>query len=171
MIFLKERMRAHRSALEEYCGGLDKGALGKRRDPDKEHRKHGELQLTTARQLLLSPSTLSGRWHNEQSLVDIAAARHVLLKSIPSQVRRYVLSSRAANTAARLLKTCFLRLPARFYFDEGRTGTLSAASGIFPVSDPRNAAISPACAGDRSFASWILAIIKIASVSLSTEPS
>jgi len=31
--------------LEEYCRGLDKGDLGKRRIPDKEHRKHGELQL------------------------------------------------------------------------------------------------------------------------------
>ena len=143
--------------MEEYCGGLDKGDLGKRRDPDKEHRKHGELQLTR-----LSPG--SSYAYQDKT---VRAVRERCIFAAHS----YQVILRAANTAARLLKTCFLRLLARPYSEEGRTGTLSAASGIFPVSDPRNAAISPACAGDRSFASWILAIIKIASVSLSTEPS
>lgn len=42
---------------------------------------------------------------------------------------------------------------------------------FFPVSDVRNATMSPVCSLVRSLASWILAMIMTASASLSTELS
>jgi hypothetical protein len=53
----------------------------------------------------------------------------------------------------------------------GRSGTLTAASGRDPVSEPRKAVISAVCSFVRSRASWIFAMIMTAFSSRSTEPS